>query len=246
MESLGGKCGVKDPVSGARGSCFWFAIPYKPNDTISSQKSLSDEGTTDSVRVDLNRCVNNELEKSLDDEQSAIVAQFISQQTLSSDSEVTSTLSTNRFSLRVLLVDDSGLIRKGMSRSLAKDGHQVQVAQHGAEAVKILTASRAASETGEFGFDLILMDLQMPVMDGLEATKRIREMESHASSENGGKESSRIMIVGISANTAGEVKHDCLECGMDGFMEKPVRMKHIREFFSLYSSRTSQKSASNM
>jgi CheY-like chemotaxis protein len=135
--------------------------------------------------------------------------------------------------LRILLVDDSVMIRKTISRALISEGHDVEVAQHGADCLKMLEASSTP-------FDLILMDLQMPVMDGIEATKRIRSMEKLAvivpedvegMSALPPPSPRRIKIIGISANTVGEARDDCMACGMDGFIEKPLKMTTLKEYY---------------
>lgn len=138
--------------------------------------------------------------------------------------------------LKILLVDDSVMIRKATSRALSKDGHEVEVAQHGAECLKKLEASKLDSvNRNRFTFNLILMDLQMPVMDGLEATKRIRAMELAMIQEDDGADCTlgtpHIMIIGISANSESEARADCLSSGMDGFIEKPVTTQAFREYY---------------
>jgi protein-histidine pros-kinase len=127
-----------------------------------------------------------------------------------------------------LLVDGSPLIRKATSRSLIREGHHVEVAQHGADCLKVLAAADIESDSGlEYGFDLILMDLQMPVMDGIEATNRIRALEKQEMAANrasGRGNSRRIVIIGVTANAEVEAREDCIEAGMDGFMEKPLKV----------------------
>jgi CheY-like chemotaxis protein len=204
MESLGGQCGVEARADGASGSCFWISIPYKPDE------SEVDEVVPSSFINPVYTRLRSSLSISSTDEKE--------------DSSVTITPQKLSTFLKVLLVDDSALIRKTTSRSLIKDGHEVDIAQHGADALKVLEESRVGSQTGDFGFDLVLMDLHMPVMDGLEATRRIRQLEA---ADGGG---SRIMIIGLSANTEGEVKADCLESGMDGFLEKPLKMNKFKKY----------------
>ena len=137
--------------------------------------------------------------------------------------------------LRILLVDDSILIRKATSRSLIQEGHDVELAQHGEECLRILERSKPSKESSDFAFDLILMDIQMPVMGGLEATRCIRAMEESRMLENsgdGGCAHSRIMIIGYSANTAVDAEVGCIESGMDGFIEKPLKMSSLQEYFT--------------
>lgn len=74
-------------------------------------------------------------------------------------------------------------------------------------------------------YDLILMDMQMPVMDGLEATRQIRAFEKETNSDN------RVYIVALTANNISEKKDDCLLAGMDDFMEKPFQEQKLHALF---------------
>jgi CheY-like chemotaxis protein len=106
---------------------------------------------------------------------------------------------------RVLLADDGLVHQAAITGLLAHQGHHVTVAQNGLEAVDRLSSGQ---------FDIVLMDVEMPVMDGLTATRLIRE------SEAGGQE--RVPIIAVTT----EVNSDlCLEAGMDACLEKPVAPK---------------------
>jgi CheY-like chemotaxis protein len=94
---------------------------------------------------------------------------------------------------------------------LRRRGHTVEVAQNGAEAV-------AAAAHG--AFDIILMDVQMPVMDGLEATRRIRARET----AEGGL---RRRIVAMTASAMRGDQDLCLEAGMDGYIAKPFHPQDL-------------------
>mmetsp|Transcript_8270 Transcript_8270/g.15589 ORF Transcript_8270/g.15589 Transcript_8270/m.15589 type:complete len:765 (-) Transcript_8270:230-2524(-) len=251
MESLGGSCGVKSRADGATGSCFWISIPYKPNESSvgsSVPTTVCDNSVSISLRSNSYRRIKSINAKSshahANPTMSTIMSGFISQSSMPVEEDDTQH-HRKYMALKILLVDDSNLIRKGMARSLINDGHTVELAQHGADALNILEASLSSSENGpSYDFDLILMDLQMPVMDGLEATRRIRAMEAlRVDEEQGG---SHIMIIGISANAEGEVRHDCLESGMDGFMEKPVKIDRIHEYYKLFCSRSIRKGSSSL
>jgi len=111
---------------------------------------------------------------------------------------------------RVLLVEDNPINRRLAERVLAKLGCRVQIATNGEEAVEV-----AAAET----FDLILMDVQMPVMDGYEATDRIRELEQ----ERG----ARTPIVAVTANALERDEERCLAAGMDDYLAKPFGLKDL-------------------
>jgi len=75
-------------------------------------------------------------------------------------------------------------------------------------------------------YDLILMDMQMPVMDGLESTRQIRAFEKETDPGH------RVYIVALTANIISDKKEDCIQAGMDDFIEKPFQEKMLRDLFS--------------
>jgi two-component system sensor histidine kinase/response regulator len=109
--------------------------------------------------------------------------------------------------LRVLLVEDNLVNQKVACRLLAKHGHAVVVAENGQIALNALERSE---------FDMVLMDVQMPEMDGLAATAAIRRRE-----EGTGR---RLPIVALTSNTRKGDRERCLEAGMDGYVSKPVQV----------------------
>ena len=112
--------------------------------------------------------------------------------------------------LRILLAEDSPVNQKLALFLLEKEGHTVVVANDGREAVTTL-------ETGQF--DLILMDVQMPEMDGFEATAHIRSRER----ERG----TRIPIIAMTAHAMKGDRERCLQAGMDDYVPKPVRAQEL-------------------
>ena len=114
-------------------------------------------------------------------------------------------------SLRILLAEDSLVNQKLALALLEGQGHKVLLVNNGLEAI-------AASDTHEF--DLILMDVQMPEMDGLEATERIRTREQQT-----GK---HITIIAMTAHALKGDRERCLAAGMDGYIAKPI---HADELF---------------
>jgi CheY-like chemotaxis protein len=113
--------------------------------------------------------------------------------------------------LRVLLAEDSLLNQKLALAVLRKHGHEVVVANHGREALATLESQ---------DFDLILMDVQMPEMDGLEATRTIRTRERRTGDH--------IPIIAMTAHALKGDRERCLEAGMDEYVAKPI---HAEELF---------------
>ncbi len=116
-----------------------------------------------------------------------------------------------RFSGRVLLVEDNVVNQKVGQRFLERLGCEVVLAANGEEAVR-------SWQTGEYR--IVFMDIQMPVMDGYTATRRIREFEC-----SGG----RTPIVALTANAMTGQLERCLEAGMDGLLTKPLAIERLRE-----------------
>ena len=108
--------------------------------------------------------------------------------------------------LRVLAVDDVANNLELLQLTLARGNHQVTLARDGEEAVALFTSA---------AFDLVLMDLQMPVMDGLEATRRIRAFEQN-------HQRRPVPIIALSASVLEQDRRNALAAGMDGFASKPL------------------------
>jgi signal transduction histidine kinase/ActR/RegA family two-component response regulator len=119
-------------------------------------------------------------------------------------------------SLRVLVAEDGMINQRLIERLLGRRGHTVRVVADGAAAV-----AAASAET----FDLALMDVQMPVMDGLEATRRIRELEAR-------RGVARLPVLALTASVLEEDRRRCSEAGMDAFLPKPLRLEHLEEALS--------------
>ena len=110
----------------------------------------------------------------------------------------------------VLVVEDNPINRKLAVRFLERRGLRTAVAENGSEALKAVS---------EQAFDLVLMDVQMPVMDGLAATRAIRLQEKGSGHHT--------PIVALTANAFDDDRKRCLEAGMDGFLAKPIRFKEF-------------------
>jgi PAS domain S-box-containing protein len=121
-------------------------------------------------------------------------------------------------SARVLLVEDNVFNQKVATRLLESLGCDVTVAENGREAVDL---------AGDAAFDLVLMDCQMPVMDGLEATRLIRRL-GHGHGD--------VPIVAMTANVMGEYRAECLDAGMDDFASKPVTRKALEDLVATWGA----------
>jgi CheY-like chemotaxis protein len=125
--------------------------------------------------------------------------------------------------LHVLVVEDNTVNQRLASRLLERRGHRVTVTANGREAVEAL-----ANQT----FDLVLMDLQMPKMDGFEATAVIREREMH----DGG----HIPIIALTANAMKGDRERCLAARMDGYLSKPIVPQELDEILETYLARRTE------
>src|SRR5262249_13849175 len=114
--------------------------------------------------------------------------------------------------LHVLLAEDNLVNQKLAVRLLEKRGHEVTVANNGQEALDLLAPG---------SFDVVLMDVQMPQMDGYETTERIRRQE-----ESTGR---HIRIVAMTAYAMKGDRDRCLEVGMDSYISKPIRARELFE-----------------
>ena len=128
----------------------------------------------------------------------------------------------------ILLIDDAMSILKVTSRLLSMNGHSVKTAANGSIGLNILKEIFINQE-----FDMVLTDLQMPVMDGIEATRRYREFEEEENEKRSRlpghiKAFKRLLIVGMSANSDDQSRQEALESGMDYFLSKPFSYKELR------------------
>jgi CheY-like chemotaxis protein len=123
--------------------------------------------------------------------------------------------------LRILLVEDNKINQVLATKLLEKWGHSSSVASNGKEALSTLEREK---------FDLVLMDVQMPEMDGIQATRMIREKEKETGNH--------IPIVAMTAYAMDSDRVRCLEAGMDAYVSKPI---NVQELFKTVESLVTEK-----
>jgi CheY-like chemotaxis protein len=123
---------------------------------------------------------------------------------------------------RVLVAEDNPVNQRLIVRLLEKRRHHVVVVGNGREALETL---------GRESFDLVLMDVQMPEMDGMEATAAIREKEKNAGVHQ--------WIVALTAHAMKGDRERCLAAGMDGYLTKPIRPPELDQILEEYAARRS-------
>ncbi len=201
LEALQGYWGASKQKDGLNGNIFWFAIPFEPYQGRKFKEKVK-------PRLDVNHDVVVSISETEHD--SSKVAR--------DEMDV----------LSLLVVDDSPAILKMSSMMLKRQGHQIWTAENGEIALKRIEEKWRVSGKG---FDLVLMDLQMPVMDGLEATRRLRAMESE------GREwmdkDCRQLVFGVSATSDEATTAQSKEVGMDEFLPKPFSFEDLLDRYRL-------------
>jgi PAS domain S-box-containing protein len=119
------------------------------------------------------------------------------------------------FPLRILLAEDNDLNLQLMTLMFQQLGFHFEVARNGAEVLDKINGQK---------FDVILMDVQMPIMNGLEATREIRKNEAN----------DPIIIIGLSANVFEEDQNKALESGMNDYLTKPIRLAALADKLEFY------------
>lgn len=116
---------------------------------------------------------------------------------------------------RILVVEDNHVNQKVVTAVLRKKGYQIDIAQNGMEALQAIEKTE---------YNLVLMDIQMPLMDGLEATRRIRQDERWRN----------LPIVAMTAHAMTGDRERCLAAGMNGYVAKPVHPSHLLRTVEMY------------
>jgi CheY-like chemotaxis protein len=120
----------------------------------------------------------------------------------------------------ILVADDNPVNQRLVKRILEKQGHEVVLAGNGRDALEALRLRT---------FALVLMDVQMPDMDGFEATRKIREREKAGDT--------RIPIIALTAHAMKDDRDKCLAAGMDDYLSKPIRAAELLGMIEAYAAR---------
>ncbi len=120
--------------------------------------------------------------------------------------------------LSILVAEDNEINALLMRSLLTRLGHHAVITTNGEEAMESWLAAKSAGAP----YDLVLMDIQMPQLDGIETTRRIRAREA-------GQSGRRTPILALTANTLVEDRYACFEAGMDGFLIKPLDREKLAE-----------------
>jgi CheY-like chemotaxis protein len=250
VEALKGLYGVSRRRDGQSGSLFWFAIPYRPDDTMVAQPNM--RASVSTVSASASAATSARTSFNLNSSMEAM-AERVALDTIDSRSSNTVEPFTKDVILNILVVDDSPAILKMSSRMLRQLGHRVTTAVNGADAVQKINAEMdltrdEGEDQSEGYFDVVLMDLQMPVMDGLEATSRIRSQEvertdiivlmakqlgrSSYSPTHSHPCALHQVIIGVSANSDNETMEAAFAAGIDAFIAKPFTMQSFKETYN--------------
>ena len=164
--------------------------------------------TNDSERLDISRCLELGITSygSLPASQSSIANALLPALEIRGASPSYET--SNRY--KILLAEDNVINQRVAVKLLEKFKHTIEVCENGLMAVEAIQAGRK--------YDLILMDLQMPVCGGIEATQRIRQWEATTHSPT------RLPIIALTAKAMRDDREKCLEAGMDDVVTKPIKM----------------------
>mmetsp|Transcript_21833 Transcript_21833/g.21126 ORF Transcript_21833/g.21126 Transcript_21833/m.21126 type:complete len:277 (+) Transcript_21833:41-871(+) len=211
VEALGGEVGVTSRNDHLQGSMFFFTFPYRPDIQAAALAATESLGLEDIGGI----------ERSGYSKGSAIA------KTECTDSDLNPLTSRH-----ILLVDDSPSVLRVTSRFLLMNGHTVVTALNGCAGLDILKETYHTQQR----FDLVITDMQMPVMDGIEATSRFRIFESLRMEEDKVVGCKRLLIIGMSANSDDQTKQEALNAGIDYFVAKPFSYQALRHLLTADSA----------
>jgi CheY-like chemotaxis protein len=220
MEAIKGFFGVRNRKNDEKGTLFWFAIPYRP-DFLTAEATANEDAITLAINdIPLLAGKEDETTLSIMNKDGSILLNTAKKRRLS----ILGSLKTRFTNSEILIVDDSPPILKMSSMMLKRHGFIISTAENGEIALKKF--EEKWKTTGK-GYDLILMDLQMPIMDGLEATRRLRQLEDATPDwliETKNRTANNLnhqLIFGVSANSDHETMKEAVDAGIDDFLAKP-------------------------
>jgi PAS domain S-box-containing protein len=137
---------------------------------------------------------------------------------IAGDAPIETAVAPSRAGLSILVAEDNEINALLMRSLLGRLGHHAVISTNGEEALESWLSAKSAGSP----YDLVLMDIQMPQLNGIDTTKRIRQLEA-------GQSGRRTPILALTANTLVEDRYACFEAGMDGFLIKPLDRDKLAE-----------------
>ena len=207
VEMMGGRIGLESE-EGA-GSRFYFTLAFEPVESIAPVDPVAPVELANAQREPVASALNASHDRNAD---ASRVRAEVSRAT---GSVPASTMP------RILVVDDNHANQRMAELQLQKLGYSAQLASNGSEAIEALRARLAREQEGVQSFELVLMDCQMPEMDGFTATQNIRALEQAFNVHT--------PIVAMTASTMQGDRDVCMAAGMDDYLSKPVRLEAMRK-----------------
>ena len=241
VEALEGFYGVEKRDDSENGTKFWFAIPFRADEDADTICALLEEQKK-SKNVDFEDLISIQNSLPLFVKSNANLSPTLAEtnvQNVQSEEDCHSNfgLSCGGTSIEtiasdvvldILLVDDSPIILNITGKSLRKQGHTVTEAVNGEDALKKMEIKRNNAKLTQTSptYDAVVLDLQMPVMDGLECLKRLRELEKELCVSN--PQYGRQRVIACSANSDSETAATTLKAGATAFMPKPFKVSNFK------------------